>query len=294
MRPIDRLRMRLSEGLLLLDGALGTELERRGHPTPLPLWSTTPLLEAPEAVAALHADYVRAGCDIVTANTFRTARASVAPHGHDARTLTKRAVALAREGVAGAASEREVFVAGSLAPVADCYRPDLVPDETTLRVEHGLHVGSLVAARVDLLLIETMNTIREALAALGAARAGLLPAMVSFVVDDEARLLSGEPLADAVAAVLPLEPLAVLVNCCAPASATSAVEVLADTCPLPFGAYANGAGRPDDEQGWCSEGAQDDEAYARHARTWLAAGARVLGGCCGTGPETVRRLRELI
>lgn len=293
MQAIERLLARLAQGPLLLSGGLGTELQRRGVATPLPLWSTAALRDDPAAVAGLHADYVRAGADLVTANTFRTARATVAPHGLDARTLTRQAVALARQGIEEAAPAREVFVAGSVAPVADCYRPDLVPDETTRRVEHGLHVGALVAARVDLVLIETMNTIREALAALGAARAGLMPAMVSFVVDDEARLLSGEPLADAIAAVLPHEPVAVLVNCCAPASATLAMDVLARSCPLPFGAYANGRGRPDEANGWTFDGGHDDATYLEHARGWLDAGARVLGGCCGTGPDTIRRLRAL-
>ena len=250
------------------------------------------MLDAPEAVQALHADYVRAGADIITANTWRTARATVAPHGHDARALTRRAVELARAGVADAAPERPVFVAGSLGPVADCYRPDLVPDETTLRVEHGLHVGSLVAARVDFVMIETMNTIREAQAALGAAQAGLLPAVVSFVVDDEARLLSGESLADAVAAVEPLDPLAILVNCCALTSATHALDVLADATSRPMGVYANGLGRPDDAQGWTFEGGHDDEAYVAEAARWFEAGARIVGGCCGTTPATIERLRN--
>ena len=291
MRPIDRLRNRLQQGPILLTGGLGTELLRRGHPTPLPLWSTATLLEAPEAIAELHADYARAGADIIEANTFRTARATVAPHGHDARALTKRAVALAREGVE--ASGREAAVAGSLGPVADCYRPDLVPDETTLRVEHGLHIGSLVAARVDLVLIETMNTIREATAALGAAKAGLIPATVSFVIDDELRLLSGELLEDAVRAVEPLDPLAITVNCCAPDTATAAVQALVAATDRPVGAYANGLGQPDDDQGWAFDGGHDDTAFVAAARQWLDAGARVIGGCCGTTPDTIRALDAL-
>lgn len=294
MRAHARLQSRLAQGPLLLSGGLGTELLRRGHATPLPLWSTAVLLEQPDAVRRLHADYVRAGAGLVTANTFRTARASVAPHGLTARALTRQAVELARAGARDAAPDGSVLVAGSLGPVADCYRPDLVPDEPTLRAEHGLHVGSLVAARVDLVLVETMNTIREASAALGAARAGLLPAMISFVVGAEGRLLSGESLADAIAAVEPFAPLAILVNCCAPSAATAALETLAACTTRPFGAYGNGAGQPDDEQGWRFEGGHDDAAYVTEARRWLAQGATVIGGCCGTGPETIQALCALL
>ena len=293
MRVIDRLDSLIARGPLLLSGGLGTELLRREVATPLPLWSSGALAAAPEVVAAIHADYVRAGADVVTANTFRTGRATVAPHGLDARALTKRAVALAREGVAAAAPRRDVLVAGSVGPVADCYRPDLVPDEATLRAEHGLHVGALVAARVDLALVETMGTIREAVAALGAARAGLLPALVSFLVDAEGRLPSGEPLGEAVRAVAPLRPWAVLVNCCNPATATRALAALRAGTDRPVGAYAHGAGRPDDAQGWSFEGGMDDDAYLDHARDWLAAGARILGGCCGTTPATITRLDAL-
>ena len=294
MRAHARIQNRLAQGPLLLSGGLGTELLRRGHATPLPLWSTAVLLEQPDAIRRLHADYVRAGAGLVTANTFRTARASVAPHGLTARALTRQAVELARAGARDAVPEGSVLVAGSLGPVADCYRPDLVPDEPTLRAEHGLHVGSLVAARADLVLVETMNTIREAVAALGAARAGLLPAMISFVVDAEAQLLSGESLADAIGAVEPYAPLAILVNCCAPSHATAALDTLAARTTGPFGAYGNGAGQPDDEQGWRFEGGHADGAYITEARRWLAQGASVIGGCCGTGPETIQALRALL
>jgi S-methylmethionine-dependent homocysteine/selenocysteine methylase len=284
----------LARGPLLLSGGFGTELQRRGHPTPLPLWSTATLLEAPEAVRALHADYVRAGARLVTANTFRTGRATVAPHGHNARKLTRLAVELARAGIADAEIDDPVLLAGSLAPVADCYMPDLVPDEATLRAEHGLHIGALVAAGVDLVLIETMNTIREAVTALGAARAGLLPALISLHCNTDGKLLSGEDLAEAVAAVTPLQPLAILINCCAPALATTALRTLRANTHGPVGAYANGAGCADEDEGWRLTGAADDDAYAAHAADWLAAGASIVGGCCGTTPATITRLASLI
>ncbi len=294
MTNANPLAAHLARGPLLLSGGLGTELQRRGHPTPLPLWSAATLLEAPEAVQTLHADYVRAGARLVTANTFRTGRATVAPQGHDARKLTRLAVDLARAGIEEAAVGEPVLLAGSVAPVADCYEPELVPDEATLRAEHGLHIGALVAAGVDLALIETMNTIREAVTALGAARAGLLPAMVSFHCGPDGALLSGESLADAVVAVAPLAPLAILVNCCAPALATSALRALRSAWQGPVGAYANGAGCADDIEGWRLTGAADDEAYATHASAWLAEGAVILGGCCGTTPTTIARLASLL
>ena len=284
---------------VLLSGACGTELERRGAKTPLPLWSARALLDAPDLVREVHRDYVRAGAAVVTANTFRTDRRTLAKAGlaTRARDLVRTAVRLAREGVAAAAPAHAVVVAGSIAPLEDCFRPDLVPSEADLRTEHGMRAGDLVAAKADLALVETMNTIREAVAALGACRAARLPAAVSFTCTARARLLSGEPLADAVAAVRPLGPVAVLVNCCALGPTTEAVRELVRVAgDLPVGAYANGLGRPDDVHGWRFEDGHGAgvEAYAAEAAGWLDLGARWLGGCCGTTPAYVEALRRLL
>src|SRR5688500_17354583 len=105
--------------MILLDGPLGTELDRRGVPTPLPRWSAGAVDAAPDVLRAIHADYARAGATVHTANTFRTKRRTL---GDDWERLARRAIAIARESVP--AGHR---VAGSIAPLEDCYRPDLSP-----------------------------------------------------------------------------------------------------------------------------------------------------------------------
>ena len=283
-----RLSALLEQGPLILGAVVGTELLKRGVPTPLPLWSAAALRRDPLAVALVHRDHVRAGARILVANTFRTDRrtAAAAGLGDVAGDLTRRAVELARNGIAAAEVSVDVLVAGSLAPVADCYRPDLVPDTPTLRHEHALRVRDLLRAGADLALIETMNTTREAVASLGACRAGGLPALVSFTLGSDGHLLSGEALEDAVAAVLPLEPHALLVNCCPLDAATLGLATLAKVSPLPRGAYANGRGRPDDESGWRFDDHGADRATYRAAvRRWIAEGATLIGGCCGTSPD---------
>lgn len=289
----------MSGPYVLLSGACGTELERRGARTPIPLWSAQALLDAPDLVREVHRDHVRAGAAVVTANTFRTDRRTLAKAGLAlrARDLVRRAVTLAREGVEAAAPAHDVVVAGSIAPLEDCFRPDLVPTEAELRTEHGMRAGDLVAARADFALVETMNTIREAVAALGACRAARLPAAVSFTCAPGARLLSGEALDDAVAAVRAFEPLAILVNCCAVATATEAVERLVRLAgSTPIGAYANGVGLPDDALGWRFESGHGAgrEAYLAAATRWLDLGARWIGGCCGTTPAYVEDLARLL
>ena len=117
------LRARLLEARpLLLDGATGTELERRGSPTGLPLWSAHALLEDPGLVQRIHADYAAAGADVLTANTFRTQRRTLARGGVGERAaeLTSTAVALARRAAAEASNRRPVFVVGSAPTLEEC------------------------------------------------------------------------------------------------------------------------------------------------------------------------------
>ncbi len=290
------LRERIREGRpIVLDGALGTELERRHIPSALPLWSTHALLEAPWAVRAIHGDHARAGAEILTAGTFRTQQRSLAHAGIPlrARELTQTAVNLARD--AASSVSGRVWVAGSAAPLEDCYRPDLAPDETTAQREHEQHAKNLADAGVDLILIETQNTIREARAAARAAAATGLPFLVSFVSWESATLLSGEPLARACDEVLAHGPAALLVNCLPAAAVERCLQVLRAT-GVPFGAYAN-LGPPLDESGPTGSRRREDltpDEFATYALTWLAAGAQIVGGCCGTQPEHVRAISERV
>jgi S-methylmethionine-dependent homocysteine/selenocysteine methylase len=283
------LRERLTRsGPLLLDGATGSELERRGQRTTLPLWSARALHEAPQAVLAIHRDYVAAGAQALTANTFRTQRRTLARGGLGGRAteLTALAVELARE--AAQAAPEAVWVLGSDPPLEDCYRPDLVPDDAALAAEHAEHCEQLAAAGVDAILCETHNSVREARAAARAASQTGLPVLVSFVCWEGATLLSGDPLVAAIRAVRDLEPAALLVNCLPPANVAACLAVLAGET-LPFGCYAN-LGAPDDTTGFRRSDELSPQGFAASAAAWVAAGARVVGGCCGTTPDHIRAI----
>lgn len=292
-----RLRERLAAGPpILLDGALGTELERRGAPSTLPLWSTHALLHRPALVGEIHREYVAAGAEILTANTFRTQYRTLARAGlaERAASLCAEAVALARAAVAAAGrDEDDVWVAGSAPTLEDCYRPDLVPDDAALAREHAWHAQNLARAGADLLLCETLNTVREARAAATAARDSGLPFLVSFVCGPGAALLSGEPLLRAVEAVAGLGPEAILVNCLPLADAEACVPALSDS-GLPWGVYANlGAPAETGGTGWVA-GDEAPRAFAEATAGLVAKGARVLGGCCGTRPAHVTALAALL
>jgi homocysteine S-methyltransferase len=275
---------------LLLDGATGTEIARRGIQTTLPLWSAGALNTHPQVVQQIHEDYLRAGADIITANTFRTHARNVRSSS-EARRLTLLAVELAREAVKTVG--RSAFVAGSVAPLEDCYSPHLTPHEGYCRREHTEMVQNLVDAGADLCLIETMNTIHEAAAAARAASTLKIPFVVSFVLDERYNLLSGESLADAVEAITPMQPAALMVNCIPTVHMAGALGKLRALTNLPIGAYGN-MGTPDDVSGWAFSEDIEPDAYCDFAAEWFRFDARIVGSCCGSSPEHTAALRQFI
>jgi len=286
--------MKISE-IQFIDGATGSELERRGVDLSLPLWSTRALIDAPEILADVHRDYLTAGSQAITTATFRTHRRSLEKVGLGDRCgeLTRLAVEIARTVRDECSSE--ALVLGSVAPLEDCYRPDLVPDTDICRREHAELIGDLMNAGADLILIETMNRLCEAQAAMQAAQE-IAPGrwLISFCLDEDhpGVLLSGENLASLE------EPLseagAVGVNCVAAGSMQSQVCWLRDLLPsTPLLAYGN-IGCADAEGNWLATDAVCPGDYLTHARRWVEAGANIIGGCCGTTPDHIRLLtREL-
>lgn len=292
---------------ILLDGATGTELNRRAVDTSLPLWSAQALIGAPHVLRQIHADYLRAGAEILTANTFRTHRRSLEKGGLGQRAaeLTRQAVETARTAIRARtvpfdpARYQPRFVAGSLGPLEDCYSPELVPPQEVCEREHAEMAQHLVEAGVDLILVETMNTIREAVAATQAARATGLPVLTSFVCRSDGRLFSGETVTEAVNTIAPLGVVGLLINCTPSTTihepfAELRAAVQAQPLPVPItGLYAN-IGHTDEVQGWTNTADVSPLEYARLATGWLKQGASLIGGCCGTTPAHIAALRVVM
>jgi homocysteine S-methyltransferase len=301
MRFLHRLNNRRP---ILLDGATGTELTRRAVNTGLPLWSASALLEAPEVLFQIHTDYLRAGAEVLTANTFRTHRRSLAKGGpalaERARELTFQAVQIAREAIHKFPNASERFVAGSLSPLEDSYLPDLVPPQADCEQEHAEMARHLAEAGADLILVETMNTVREAVAATQAARATGLPVLTSFVCRTDGRLFSGESVTEAVSAIAPLGVAGLLINCTPAPTIHQPFRELSTALqrqPVPRsmirGLYAN-IGHTNDIDGWTNTAEVTPLEYARLAAEWLKLGAGLLGGCCGTTPGHIAAVRMVI
>lgn len=282
---------RIAERVLVLDGATGTELERAGAGSALPLWSAGALLEAQEAVLRIHRDYANAGADILVANTFRTNPRTLRSVDctRNGPELNRLAIDLARR----AATGREILVAASIAPVEDCYHPEFVPAPTSLRAEHAQMMGWLTAAKPDLIWIETMNTVREVRIAAGCAAERQLPFVVSMVVAENGNLLSGESIEDVVEAIEPLQPLAVGLNCIPPRGLSAILPRLRSATSLPLVAYGH-IGNRTPIRGWSYGQEISPAEYAEFAAEWIGMGVRIVGGCCGTTPAHIAAVRQKV
>lgn len=256
---------------------MGSLLAARGVATPAPLWSAAALVDAPDEVARVHREYAAAGACVHIANTFRTKERQA---GARWRELLGRAVGLARGAVP--AGHR---VAGSLAPLEDCYRPDLSPREA--RGEHREVARALAGAGVDVIVCETFPHVGEGLVALEEAVATGVPAWMAFTAGPDGSLMSVERMAEGAAAALDRGASAVMVNCTAAARTLPYVARLVEVAAgrAPVGAYAN-AGDAD----WNVFEAAAVERYVAAARSWIEAGAEIVGGCCGTGPAHIAAL----
>lgn len=281
---------------LILDGATGTELNRRGVDTGLPLWSANALMNDRDAniLQQIHEDYLHAGADIITTNTFRTHRRALAPSGNADRSLelTRHAVDIARAAITNIPSDKPRFIAGSISTLEDCYRPDLVPPDDQLRTEHSERIHHLVECSVDLILIETINTIREALIMAKLATITGTPVIVSFVCNKDGNLLSGETVTDAAREILPLGISAIGVNCGPTPNLAKPLTELQVACgkDFPLIAYGN-IGYADEKIGWVNTDSENPKIYCEHASHWPA---KIIGGCCGTTPEHIHQLKSTI
>jgi S-methylmethionine-dependent homocysteine/selenocysteine methylase len=253
----------------------------------------------------VHRDYIAAGADIITINTYGVIRDDLAKENieHRFAELNRLAATLALE--AREEAGRDVLIAGSLPPLRGSYRPDLVGPFAEIEPRYR-EQAEILAPLVDMFICETMSSAAEGFAAATAACSTGKPVWVSWTLheDRSGRLRSGETVAEAVTAIDGLPVSGCLCNCCAPESIATAMPGLAGTGRRIVGGYANGF-RPVPED-WQLDGDKEDDgllplrddlgpdSYARHAQGWLDRGATVIGGCCGTGPAHIARLKQMI
>jgi S-methylmethionine-dependent homocysteine/selenocysteine methylase len=297
----DQLAQRLANGdVILLDGATGTELERRGVPMDGQAWSATATLTHPDVVRSVHEDYIRAGADVIITNTFATARCHLeaAGLGEGVAEVNQRAVELAREARDRAAGGRDVWVAGSLSTMAPGAEPARRPPVADMSAMLGEQADILARAGADLLVLEMMRDVDYTTGAVDAARATGLPVWVGFscrrAADGVVRMFSGVrddlAFADVIAPVMVHGGALLAVMHSDFGDTGPAIEVAKRHWTGPLAAYPESGHfvMPN----WQFVDVMSPEDFVTHAMGWLGQGVQVLGGCCGLGPEHIRLLRE--
>lgn len=281
--------------VVLLDGGLGQEIYRRARSVSSPLWSVAVMQEQPEVVTAVHADFIRAGAKTLSLNTYAATPTRLREQGLLDQLATIHQQAFDVLGQAIRNTGAEVDIAGCLPPLTGSYRRQPERSFEDLRDEYSTLVRLQAAA--DVFLIETITNSLEARAACAAVRDLGKPYGVAFRLEADGKLKSGETLAEAVAAVSPYGPTAIMLNCCDPELITAAMPELVGLYPV-VGGYANAfksveavatGGLVDALE------ARNDVSpavYVEHLRSWLADGASVVGGCCEITPGHIQHITD--
>ncbi|MCP3855956.1 MAG: homocysteine S-methyltransferase family protein [Actinomycetia bacterium] len=287
--------------ITLLDGGIGNELGVRGLKSS-ELWATLALISDPDTVRSVHLDYILAGARVITTNTYScvpfylSRMPGLLERADELIDLAGRLANEARadSGVPG------VRIAGSLPPLDESYRPDLVHESAEL-VEWYERMVAALLPHVDLFLCETMSTISESVAAVGTASGHGRPVWVAWTVSDElpGALRSGESIIDAVEAVAEFDPAAHLLNCSTPEVIEEALPILRDAVGGPIGAYAN-AYPPVPKDFHLEQSTRrptpeiDPDHYVACADRWIGMGAEIVGGCCGIGPAHIAAVHQVL
>ncbi|MFM9852080.1 MAG: homocysteine S-methyltransferase family protein [Sphingomonadaceae bacterium] len=280
----------------ILDGGISRELQRLGAPFRQPEWSALALIETPHLVAQVHDDFAVAGAQVISTNSYAVVPFHIGEDRFAAEgpALAARAGQLARE----VADRRGIRVAASLPPVLGSYRPDLFEVNAAKAILEVLIAA--LSPTADIWLAETLSTIAE-----GALIADLLagderPLWLSFTLKDdgEPMLRSGETIAQAAALAKQVGAGALLFNCSAPevmeAAVAAAKAALGDS-EIAIGVYANGfAAKAEDKDANVDlqqiRADLDPPRYLDWAQKWIAAGATMVGGCCGIGAAHIAAL----
>jgi len=291
------------QAITLLDGGMGQELVKRSSKEITPLWSTQVMIDEPEIVHDLHADYIRAGSRVITLNAYTMTPERLARDAQieDFEKLQLAAISAATRarinvGIPG------VRIAGCLPPLVASYHAEVSPEYEAMLESYG-KIVAIQTPHVDVFLCETMSSIAEAKAALLSAKKSGLPVWVSLTIEDNDKSLlrSGEPLAEAIAMLDEFGADAKLLNCSKPEAIAAAWSKMKSDQGL-TGAYANGFTSIDSlipggtVKSMESRTDLGPAAYAEFALQWANDGAGLIGGCCEVGPahiaELAKRLRE--
>lgn len=300
----------MSSKYIILDGGMGRELSARNAPFRQPEWSALALWQAPEIIEEIHLDFLKSGADIITTNSYAVVPFHIGIHRFtsEGKSLAELSGKIAHNAVSKFLdlTGKQAKVAGSLPPLFGSYRPDLFDIERATDIATPLLDG--LSDFADLWLLETQSSLIEVETILNLIkqRKDCRPIWIAFTLEDEnissePKLRSGESLSNVIEQLINnFDISSILFNCCQPEVIKEAIIVSkqiidGSNSDILLGAYAN-AFTPEGNQGEANEQVSDIrsdltyEEYLSMAKTWSNSGARIIGGCCGIGPQYIQYL----
>lgn len=278
---------------LILDGAMGTELEKRGVNIPLPLWSADANLTHPDIVRDIHLDYIKAGADIITTNTFRTTTWTYRKAGYTstrARERSKDSLYKAVE-FAQSTSGESVKVAGSITTLEDCYSPEKFPGKTAAEDSYGETTEWMVDAGLNFIIFETMGNIHEITIALETARCFDYDVGLSLIMKNGDHILDGTPIEDVLSLINGYEVDFLLNNCNQLDTTLRCINHFQNDWKGTWGTYPN-LGKTDFKNHYFD--IIDESNFSTGMKSILIKDPGVIGVCCGSTPQHIKKLKSLI
>ncbi|KXT86257.1 homocysteine S-methyltransferase [Streptococcus oralis] len=300
--------------MLLLDGALGTELELQGHDISGKLWSAKYLVGDPSVLVDLHAQYVAAGSDLITSASYQASLAGFLEEGlssEAAKAALTSTIGLARQGIERAWShlseeekEKRIYplVGASIGPYAAYladgseYTGHYPIGRKELEAFHLERMELLVEAGADYLALETIPNKLETEVLLSLlAKFPQVDGYISFCSQDGKRISDGTPIEEVGQLCESVENLvAVGLNCTAPRHITPLLEKLSIVTKKPLLAYPNSGEIYDGELKCWHEAPAEEGSLVENSQTWIKSGVQLLGGCCRTRPADIANLRKAL
>lgn len=277
----------------ILDGAMGTELAIRGVDIPLPLWSADANLTHPDIVRDIHLDYIKAGADIITTNTFRTTSYSYQKAGYTPKRASERAHDSLRSAVemAQAAVGDSIQIVGSITSIDDCYSPELYPGKGAAQDTYGELIEWFKDSGINHLIFETMGHLKEIQIALDMSQKDVMDLWVSILLKNGNQIRNGESIEATVNLIKEYSVSCLLINCNRVETINKGIENFLSFWGKDWGVYPN-LGKTDFDNDYFEIINRD--SFRDSILSYLDLSPSIIGACCGSTPEHIRLLKSLL
>ena len=277
--------------MLIINGAMGTELMDQGIRLPLPLWSAQANIEEPQIVKSIHQNYVDAGADIITTNTFRTTTWSFRRAEYSPKRAQRKAKESLMKAIDLGRSVNPKILAGSITSINDCYEPDKLPGKSIAEDSYGETLEWFTEGGVEHIFLETMGHLEEIKIAIDASK-NISELYLSLIIKDEERLLSGHLIED----VFPIvndKISCLMLNCNTIDITNRVLDSFINNWNSKWGVYPNlGLTKPEPDGKMIQK--VDDDEFERTMISYIKKSPTIIGACCGSSPKHIRKIKNLL